>query len=47
MNPDEKIKGFINEGLMSCVEYEEEYTVDQIPTPVPTDVPPAEPIDIF
>ncbi|MBN1562918.1 MAG: tetratricopeptide repeat protein [Anaerolineae bacterium] len=47
MNPDEKIKGFINQGLMSCVTYEDEYTVDQIPTPIPTEVPAAEPIDIF
>lgn len=47
MNPTEKIKGFINDGLLSCVEYEEDYTVDQIPTPVPTNTPAPEPIKIF
>jgi Tfp pilus assembly protein PilF len=47
MNPSEQIKGHINDGLLSCVKYEDEYTIDQIPTPVPTEVPPAEPIDIF
>lgn len=47
MSPDEKIKGFINQGLMSCVNYEAEYDVSDIPTPIPTEPPPPEPIDIF
>ena len=47
MNPDEKIKGFINQGLMSCVNYEDDYTIEQIPTPIPTEVPAPEPISIF
>lgn len=47
MNPPESIKGFINTGLMSCVNYEEEYDVSDIPTPIPTTPVPPEPIGIF
>lgn len=47
MSPTEKVKGFINTGLLSCVEHEESYTADQIPTPVPTNTPAPDPIEIF
>lgn len=47
MNPAESIKGAINEGLMSCVNYEEEYTIEDIPTPIPPTPVPPEPIGIF
>jgi len=47
MNPAETIKGFINEGLMLCVNYDENYDISEIPTPVPTAVPPPEPIGVF
>ncbi len=47
MNPPESIKGFINEGLMLCVNYEDDYSIDMIPTPVPTEPVPPEPIGIF
>lgn len=47
MNPNERIKGFINEGLMSCVNYEEEYDINDIPTPVPPTPVPPEPIGVF
>lgn len=47
MNPNERIKGFINEGLMSCVNYEEEYDINDIPTPIPNTPVPPEPIGIF
>jgi hypothetical protein len=47
MNPAESIKGFINEGLMLCVDYEDEYSIDDIPTPIPTPTMPPEPIGVF
>lgn len=47
MNPDERTKGFINQGLMSCVNYEEEYDISDIPTPIPNTPVPPEPINIF
>ena len=47
MNPAETIKGFINEGLMLCVNYDENYDISEIPTPVPTAVPTPEPIGVF
>lgn len=47
MNPNETIKGFINEGLMSCVNYEEEYDISDIPTPIPPTPVPPEPIGVF
>lgn len=47
MNPSETIKGFINEGLMLCVNYEEEYDISDIPTPIPTKEEPPEPIGVF
>ena len=34
MNPNETIKGLINQGLMSCVDYGD-YSIDQVPTPIP------------
>jgi superkiller protein 3 len=47
MNPADNIKGFINEGLMLCVNYDERYDISEIPTPVPTPVPPPPPIGVF
>ena len=47
MNPNEQIKALINQGLMSCVNYEEEYDISQIPTPIPNTAVPPEPIPIF
>jgi tetratricopeptide (TPR) repeat protein len=47
MNPTETIKGIINEGLMLCVKYEEGYSIDMIPTPIPSTPVPPEPIGIF
>ncbi len=47
MNPGEQIKGYINQGLMSCVNYEEEYNISDIPTPIPNTPIPPEPIGIF
>lgn len=47
MSPSEKIKGFINDGLMSCVDYEDEYNISDIPTPIPNTPIPPEPIGIF
>jgi tetratricopeptide (TPR) repeat protein len=46
MNPDERIKGFISEGLMSCVNYGD-YSLSDIPTPIPNTPIPAEPIGIY
>ncbi len=47
MSPNETIKGFINKGLMSCVNYEEEYDISDIPTPIPPTPVPPEPIGVF
>lgn len=47
MSPADNIKGFINKGLMSCVNYEADYTIDDIPTPIPNTPIPPEPIGIF
>ncbi len=47
MNPAESIKEAINKGLMSCVNYEEEYDISEIPTPIPNTPIPPEPIGIF
>ncbi|MBN1565828.1 MAG: tetratricopeptide repeat protein [Anaerolineae bacterium] len=47
MNPGENIKRLINEGLMLCVNYEEGYSPDMVPTPIPTPTIPPEPIGIF
>jgi tetratricopeptide (TPR) repeat protein len=47
MYPNETIKGLINEGLMLCVQYEDEYDVNDIPTPIPSTPIPPEPIGIF
>lgn len=46
MNPDEQIKGFINDGLMSCVNYGDR-DISEIPTPIPTSPPAPEPIGVF
>lgn len=46
MNPSEKIKSLINEGLMLCVNYGDRDITD-IPTPIPTEPPMPEPIAIF
>jgi tetratricopeptide (TPR) repeat protein len=46
MNPNETIKGYINTGLTSCVDAGD-YSIDQVPTPVPTQVTPPAPIGIF
>ncbi|MBI5957541.1 MAG: tetratricopeptide repeat protein [Chloroflexi bacterium] len=46
MSPAENIKGFISEGLMSCVNYGD-YSINEIPTPIPNTPIPAEPIGIF
>lgn len=46
MNPDEKIKGFINQGLMSCVSAGD-YNINQIPTAIPTQATPPPPIGVF
>ncbi len=47
MNPNETIKGYINQGLMSCVNYDEQYTINDIPTAIPNTPIPPEPIGIF
>jgi tetratricopeptide (TPR) repeat protein len=47
MNPNETIKGLINQGLMLCVENEAEYDINDIPTPIPSTPIPPEPIGIF
>ena len=47
MNPNETIKGYINQGLMSCVNYDEEYDINDIPTPIPTEPIPPDPIGVF
>jgi tetratricopeptide (TPR) repeat protein len=47
MKPNETIKGYINQGLMSCVNYDEEYDINDIPTPIPNTPIPPEPIGIF
>lgn len=47
MNPAETIKGFINEGLMLCVNNEDEYNINDIPTAIPPTPVPPEPIGIF
>jgi len=48
MNPSETVKGFINTGLQSCVGTEEdEFSADQIPTPIPPTPVPPEPIGIY
>ena len=46
MNPNETIKGFINQGLMSCVNYEG-YDINTIPTSIPPTPIPPEPIGVF
>jgi tetratricopeptide (TPR) repeat protein len=46
MTPNETIKGHITSGMMSCVEYGDK-DISEIPTPVPTEVPKPEPIEIF
>lgn len=46
MNPGEHIKGLINQGLMSCVNYGD-YSIEQIPTPIPPTPVPPEPIGVF
>ncbi len=46
MNPNEHIKGLINQGLMSCVNYGD-FSIDQIPTPIPPTPVPPEPIGVF
>jgi hypothetical protein len=47
INPGDLIKGFINEGLMLCVNYDENYSMEDVPTPVPTEPVAPEPIGIF
>jgi tetratricopeptide (TPR) repeat protein len=47
MNPTDVIKGHINEGLMMCVNYDEDYSLQDVPTPIPTQPVPPEPIGIF
>jgi tetratricopeptide (TPR) repeat protein len=47
MNPNEKIKELINQGLMSCVNYDDQYTINDIPTAIPDTPVPPEPIGIF
>lgn len=46
MNPNEQIKGLINQGLMSCVNYGD-FSIEQIPTPIPPTPVPPEPIGVF
>lgn len=46
MNPNETIKGLINQGLMSCVNYGD-FSIEQIPTPIPPTPVPPEPIGVF
>lgn len=46
MNPPDTVKGFINQGLMSCVEYGDN-DISEIPTPVPNTPVPPPPIGIF
>jgi tetratricopeptide (TPR) repeat protein len=47
INPTEKIKGLINEGLMLCVNYDQQYSINDIPTAIPNTPVPPEPIGIF
>ncbi|MBN2305174.1 MAG: tetratricopeptide repeat protein [Anaerolineae bacterium] len=47
MNPPENIKGFINEGLMLCVDNTDDYSIDDVPTAIPPTPIPPEPIGIF
>ena len=47
MSPSDAVKGYIRQGLQSCVNYDEQYTEDLIPTPVPPTPVPPEPIGIF
>lgn len=46
MNPSEHIKGLINQGLMSCVNYGD-FSIDQVPTAIPPTPVPPEPIGVF
>ncbi len=47
MNPNETIKGHVNEGLMLCVNYDPNYSIQDVPTPVPTEPVPPEPIGVY
>lgn len=47
MNPSEQVKGFIRQGLQLCVNYDEEYSLEEIPTPIPPTPIPPEPIGVF
>jgi hypothetical protein len=48
MNPNETIKGLINQGLMLCVgDAADQFDPSQIPTPIPPTPVPPEPIGIF
>ena len=48
MNPSERIKGFINDGLLACVGVEEaDYSLDDIPTAIPPTPIPPDPVGIF
>lgn len=47
MNPNETIKGLINKGLMMCVNYDDNYDINQIPTAIPNTPIPPEPIGVF
>jgi tetratricopeptide (TPR) repeat protein len=47
MDPNETIKGYINQGLMECVDYDPAYDISDIPTPIPTEPIPPDPIGVF
>lgn len=47
MNPSEQTKSHINEGLMLCVNYDDDYDISDVPTPIPPTPIPPEPIGIF
>ncbi|NLX10071.1 MAG: tetratricopeptide repeat protein [Chloroflexi bacterium] len=48
MNPAESIQGAINQGLMMCVGADEaDYSIEDVPTPIPPTPVPPEPIGVF
>ena len=47
MNPEESIKNQISQGLQMCVTHDEAFSVQQIPTAIPSTAVPPQPIPIY